>query len=90
MREAIGQVLPFGVGMTLSPIPITGVVLMLGTPRARSNGLAFIAGWVLGLPVVAQSCCWSRAAPSLPISGSRLTGSANSTWCSAHCSRWSR
>jgi threonine/homoserine/homoserine lactone efflux protein len=47
--EAIGQVLSFGVGVALSPIPIIGVVLMLGTPRARSNGLAFIGGWIVGL-----------------------------------------
>jgi threonine/homoserine/homoserine lactone efflux protein len=47
--DAIGQVLSFGVGVALSPIPIIGVILMLGTPRARPNGLAFIAGWVVGL-----------------------------------------
>jgi threonine/homoserine/homoserine lactone efflux protein len=52
MADAIGQVLSFGVGVALSPIPIVGVVLMLGTPRARSNGLAFIAGWITGLAAV--------------------------------------
>jgi threonine/homoserine/homoserine lactone efflux protein len=52
MGDAIGQVLSFGVGVALSPIPIIGVVLMLSTPRARSNGPAFIAGWILGLAVV--------------------------------------
>jgi threonine/homoserine/homoserine lactone efflux protein len=52
MGEAIGQVLSFGVGVALSPVPIIGVVLMLGTPRARSNGPAFITGWVGGLAVV--------------------------------------
>jgi threonine/homoserine/homoserine lactone efflux protein len=51
MGEAIGQVLSFGVGVALSPVPIVGVVLMLGTPRARPNGLAFIAGWIAGLAV---------------------------------------
>jgi threonine/homoserine/homoserine lactone efflux protein len=50
--EAVGQVLSFGVGVSLSPIPIVGVVLMLGTPRARANGLAFLAGWIGGLLVV--------------------------------------
>jgi hypothetical protein len=49
--DAIGQVLSFGVGVALSPIPIIGVVLILGTPDARANGLAFIAGWVIGLAV---------------------------------------
>jgi threonine/homoserine/homoserine lactone efflux protein len=52
LAEAIGQVLSFGVGVALSPVPIIGVVLMLATPRARSNGPAFIAGWILGLAVV--------------------------------------
>jgi threonine/homoserine/homoserine lactone efflux protein len=51
MGEAIGQVLSFGVSVALSPVPIIGVVLMLGTPRARSNGLAFIGGWIAGLAV---------------------------------------
>jgi threonine/homoserine/homoserine lactone efflux protein len=50
--EAIGQVLSLGVGVALSPVPIIAVVLMLGTPRARSNGPAFLVGWVLGLSVV--------------------------------------
>ena len=52
MGEAIGQVLSLGVGVALSPIPIVGVVLMLRTPRARSNGPAFIVGWIAGLAVV--------------------------------------
>jgi len=52
VSEAIGQVLPLAVGVALSPIPIIGVVLMLATPRARSNSLAFLAGWVAGLAVV--------------------------------------
>jgi threonine/homoserine/homoserine lactone efflux protein len=51
MGDAIGQVLSFGIGVALSPIPIIGVVLMLATPRARSNGLAFVLGWVVGLAV---------------------------------------
>jgi threonine/homoserine/homoserine lactone efflux protein len=52
MGQAIGQVLSLGVGVALSPIPIIGVVLMLATPRARSNGLAFVLGWVAGLATV--------------------------------------
>jgi threonine/homoserine/homoserine lactone efflux protein len=49
---AIGQVLSLGVGVALSPLPIIAVVLMLGTPRARANGPAFVLGWVIGLSVV--------------------------------------
>ena len=52
MGEAIGQVLPLAVGVALSPVPIIAVVLMLTTPRAKSNGPAFVVGWLLGLAVV--------------------------------------
>ena len=47
MGEAIGQLLPFAVGVAISPLPIVAVVLMLVTPRARSNGPAFLAGWIV-------------------------------------------
>ena len=52
MADAIGQVLSLGVGVSLSPVPIIAVVLMLGTPRARVNGPAFVLGWILGLAIV--------------------------------------
>ena len=52
MGEAIGQILPLAVGVALSPIPIIAVVLMLVTERARFNGPAFVAGWVIGLAIV--------------------------------------
>jgi hypothetical protein len=52
MNEALGDVLPFGIGVSLSPFPIIAVVLMLATPRARANGLAFLIGWVTGLTLV--------------------------------------
>lgn len=38
--------------MALSPVPIIAVILMLVTPRARVNGPAFLAGWLLGLALV--------------------------------------
>jgi threonine/homoserine/homoserine lactone efflux protein len=52
MGEAIGQVLAFGVVVGLSPIPIVAVVLILATPRAGANGVAFLLGWLAGLAVV--------------------------------------
>ncbi|MEV0489894.1 GAP family protein [Streptomyces atratus] len=48
----MGQILSYGVGVALSPFPIVGVVLMPGTPRARSNGPALLLGRVLGLALV--------------------------------------
>jgi hypothetical protein len=49
LGEAIGGLLPSAIAVALSPIPIVGVVLVLGTPRARSSGAAFAIGWVFGL-----------------------------------------
>ena len=50
--QSIGDLLPSAVGVAISPIPIIAIVLMLATPRARSNGLAFSLGWVVGLSAV--------------------------------------
>jgi hypothetical protein len=52
MGQAIGEVIPFAVGIAISPVSIIAVILMLFSPRARVNGLSFLVGWVLGLAVV--------------------------------------
>ncbi|WP_445147642.1 GAP family protein [Baekduia sp. Peel2402] len=52
MGEAIGQSLPFAVGVAISPMPIIAVVLILVTPRARINGPAFLIGAMLGVALV--------------------------------------
>jgi hypothetical protein len=51
MGQAIGQLLPFAVGVAVSPMPIVAVVLMLVTPQARSNGPAFLLGWLAGVGI---------------------------------------
>jgi hypothetical protein len=52
MGAAIGEMLPLAIGIAISPLPIIAIILMLITPKARSNGLAFLGGWMLGLAVV--------------------------------------
>jgi threonine/homoserine/homoserine lactone efflux protein len=52
LGQAIGGLLPSAIGVALSPVPIIAVILVLGTPKARSNGPAFALGWVGGLIVV--------------------------------------
>ena len=49
MGEAIGQMLPYAVGVMVSPMPVVAMVLMLVTPQARANGIAFVLGWILGI-----------------------------------------
>jgi hypothetical protein len=45
----IVQLVPAALGVAISPFPITAAILMLFSTRATLNGLAFLAGWVLGL-----------------------------------------
>lgn len=52
LTSVIGDFLPLAVAVALSPVPIIAVILMLGTPRARTNGPAFAVGWVVGLAAV--------------------------------------
>lgn len=49
LGDAIGGLLPSAIAVALSPIPIVGIVLVLGAPRARTSGVAFAVGWVFGL-----------------------------------------
>lgn len=52
MGQAVGDILPMAVGVAISPVPIIAIILILMTPKARSNGIAFVTGWILGLSVV--------------------------------------
>jgi threonine/homoserine/homoserine lactone efflux protein len=52
VSSALGEVLGFAVGIAVSPIPIAAVILMLFSARARSNGVAFMVAWVLGIALV--------------------------------------
>lgn len=61
MGQAIGDILPAAVGVALSPMPIVAVILMLFSPRARTNGPAFVLGWVLGIVVVLAIAIWLAA-----------------------------
>jgi threonine/homoserine/homoserine lactone efflux protein len=50
--EAIGEILPFAVVVSISPVPIIAVILLLVTPQARVNGPAFVVGWLIGLAII--------------------------------------
>jgi hypothetical protein len=53
VAEALAGILPFIVGIALSPPPVLAALLIALSPRARVNGLAFLGGWLLGLTAVA-------------------------------------
>jgi hypothetical protein len=52
MGEVIGQTLPLALGVALSVVPIIAVILILFTPKAKSNSIAFVVGWMIGILVV--------------------------------------
>ena len=52
MGSVIGEILPLAVGVAISVTAIIAVILILFTPNARTNSVAFVFGWVLGLTVV--------------------------------------
>lgn len=51
MREAIGAVLPLGVGVAISPVPIIAAILLLLSPRAKRSSTGFLLGWLTGILV---------------------------------------
>ncbi len=44
----IGELLPKSFGVAVSPMPIVLVMLMLVSARARTNGPAYMVGWIVG------------------------------------------
>ena len=52
MGNAIGDILPYAIGVAISPVPIIAVILMLFSERAHQNGPAFLVGWMGGLAAV--------------------------------------
>ncbi|QIK62051.1 GAP family protein [Leucobacter viscericola] len=51
MTAVIGELLPFALGIMISPIPIIAAILMLLSPKARRTSLGFLAGWAVGIAV---------------------------------------
>ena len=52
MGQAIGGMLTMAVGVALSPIPIIASVLLVGAPRGRVNGPAFVLGCGVSAAVI--------------------------------------
>jgi Sap, sulfolipid-1-addressing protein len=46
------ELIPLALIVALSPLSIIPAVLVLHTPRPRPTGLAFMAGWLIGLAVL--------------------------------------
>lgn len=55
MGDAIGEVIPYAVGVAASPLPIIAVILILFSARARATGPAFLAGSLAGVAAVSST-----------------------------------
>jgi hypothetical protein len=45
----VGTLLPFALGIAISPAPIIAAILLLTSNRSPTKGLAYLAGWLAGL-----------------------------------------
>jgi hypothetical protein len=52
MIRLLIEILPYAIGIAISPVPIITVILSLFSVKAKWNGPAFILGWALGILVV--------------------------------------
>ena len=78
---------PLGLVIALSPITVIPAVLVLQAPRRRPSGLAFLAGWLVGLAaltalsVAASGLLCVSAGLAIGTSGLALIGD----WIAAAC-----
>src|SRR5512145_3062617 len=59
MWAVIGDVIPFAVGVALSPIPVIAVVLLLLSPVGARGGALFLAARVLALAALTAVFAWA-------------------------------
>ena len=52
LADAIGGMLPAIMAIALTPIQLVGIVIVLGGPRGRAAGPAFLMGWLAALAIV--------------------------------------
>lgn len=49
MIDALKEALPMAIGLAFSPFPLIAIIILLMTPKAKSNSLWFLLGWMLGI-----------------------------------------
>jgi len=49
MIEALKHAFPMALGLALSPFPLIAMIIILMTPKAKINSLAFLLGWMTGI-----------------------------------------
>ncbi len=52
MVDVLGETFSFAIGVAVSPVPIAAAIVMLFTPKAKTNAPVFLVGWIIGLLLV--------------------------------------
>ncbi|WP_406248357.1 GAP family protein [Microbacterium sp. M] len=58
MTELVFSLIPVALGVVLSPLAIMALVAVLLSQHARSNGIAYLLGWIIGLAGLTTLCLW--------------------------------
>jgi hypothetical protein len=74
MGAVIGEILPFALGIAISPVPIIAVILMLFSKRAGSTSVGFLIGWLLG--IIVATGIFTAIAGTLQSGGAPSSGSS--------------
>ncbi len=75
MNDAIAEILPLALVVTISPLPIVAAILLLFTSKPRHNGLAYVSGFWFGVAAVLGALTWFTSPED---SGGRFEGSTTS------------
>lgn len=54
MAATFMNMLPYALGIAISPVPITTVILTLFSARPKLNGFGFLLGWAMGIAAPAM------------------------------------
>ncbi|MGA2835226.1 MAG: GAP family protein [Acidimicrobiales bacterium] len=74
MGQAIGDLIPYALGIATSPIAVIAVILMLFSKRGRTNSTSFLAGWTVAVVgACAVVLAFSRALQNRSRGGSSTT-----------------
>lgn len=74
MLTTIGDLLPLAVGIAVSPIPIIAAILMLLSPNAKTTGVGFLCGWIVGIVVAVTVFTLLSSTTTSDDGSSRLVG----------------
>lgn len=69
VNSLYSSLIPHGIGVTLSPLPIAALIFLLLSNRPKANSLGFLAGWFIALVVNVFIFAFLFGASGVPAGG---------------------